>query len=97
MVEKDSPVLHGDIPVFLAKDAVEFVPPAKIKKDFYSPYFIVPKKGSGSRPILDLHVINGALHRLPYLDISVQSLPFQSVPVSCIFTKVAEAAIDPLR
>lgn len=30
----------------------------------YSPYFIVPKKGGRLRPILDLRVLNQALHRL---------------------------------
>ncbi len=36
------------------------------KSGFYSPYFIVPKKGDGLRPILDLHVLNWALHKLPF-------------------------------
>ncbi len=35
------------------KDAIEPVPPAEMRQGFYSPYFIVPKKGSGLRPILD--------------------------------------------
>ncbi len=33
---------------------------------FYSPYFIIPKKGGGLRPILDLLVLNRALHKLLY-------------------------------
>ncbi|XP_051551621.1 uncharacterized protein LOC127439454 isoform X1 [Myxocyprinus asiaticus] len=37
-----------------------------MKKGFYSPYFIVPKKGGGLQPILDLRVLNQALHRLPF-------------------------------
>ncbi len=32
----------------------------------YSPYFIVPKKDGGLRPILDLRVLNRALHKLPF-------------------------------
>ncbi len=35
------------------KDAIEPVPPAEMRQGFYSPYFIVPKKGGGLRPILD--------------------------------------------
>ncbi len=35
------------------KDAIEPVPPAEMKQGFYSPYFIVPKKDGGLRPILD--------------------------------------------
>ncbi len=41
----------------LAKDAIEPVPPAEMRQGFYSPYFIVPKKGGGLRPILDLRVL----------------------------------------
>ncbi len=52
--------------VLLAKDAIEPVPPAEMKSGFYSPYFIVPKKGGGLRPILDLCVLNRALHKLPF-------------------------------
>ncbi len=37
-----------------------------MKSGFYKPYFIVPKKGSGLRQILDLHVLNRALHKLPF-------------------------------
>ncbi|XP_057183479.1 uncharacterized protein LOC130550118 isoform X1 [Triplophysa rosa] len=33
---------------------------------FYSPYFIVPKKGGGLRRILDLRVLNRHLHKLPF-------------------------------
>ncbi|KAL0188118.1 hypothetical protein M9458_015217, partial [Cirrhinus mrigala] len=58
----------------LAKDAIEPVPPADMKKGFYSPYFIVPKKGGGLRPILDLRVLNRALHRLPFKILTVRHM-----------------------
>jgi hypothetical protein len=61
-----APVLRAEIAVLLAKDAIEPVPPADMKTGFYSPYFIVPKKGGGLRPILDLRVLNRSLHRLPF-------------------------------
>ncbi len=48
------------------KDAIKPVPPAEMRQGFYSPYFIVPKKGGGLRPILDLRVLNRALHKLPF-------------------------------
>ncbi len=35
------------------KDAIEPVPPAEMRQGFYSPCFIVPKKGGCLRPILD--------------------------------------------
>lgn len=44
-----------------------------MKKDFYSPYFIVPKKDSGLRPILDLHFPNQDLHRLPDQDVGAEA------------------------
>ncbi len=61
----DAPILRAEIAVLLAKDAIEPVPPADMRSGFYSPYFIVPKKSGGLRPILDLRVLNRALHRLP--------------------------------
>ena len=61
-----APVMRADIAVLLVKGAIEPVPPADMKTGFYSPYFIVPKKGGGLRPILDLRVLNRSLHRLPF-------------------------------
>ncbi len=59
---RDAAVLHEEIAVLLAKDAIEPVTPAEMRPGFYSPYFIVPKKGGGLRPILDLWVLNRAIH-----------------------------------
>ncbi len=66
VLSKDAPVLRAKVAVLLAKDAIEPVPPAEMKSGFYSPYFIVPKKDGGLRPILDLRVLNRALHKLPF-------------------------------
>ncbi|KAL0180335.1 hypothetical protein M9458_025777, partial [Cirrhinus mrigala] len=55
--DTDASVLRAEIAVLLAKDAIEPVPPAKMKSGFYSPYFIVPKKSGGLRPILDLRAL----------------------------------------
>ncbi len=63
---RNAPVLREEIAVLLAKDAIEPVPPAEMRQGFYSPYFIVPKKGGGLQPILDLRVLNRALHKLPF-------------------------------
>ncbi len=62
----DAPVLRAEIAVLLAKDAIDPVPPADMRSGLFSPYFIVPKKGGGLRPILDLRVLNRALHKLPF-------------------------------
>ncbi len=66
VMSKDAPLLRAEVAVLLAKDAIEPVPPAEMKSGFYSPYFIVPKKGGGLRPILDLCILNRALHKLPF-------------------------------
>ncbi len=66
VVNKDASVLRAEVTVLLAKDAIELVPPAEMKTGFYSPYFIVPKKGRGLRPILDLRLLNWGLHKLPF-------------------------------
>ncbi len=57
---RNAPVLREEIDVLLAKDAIEPVPPAEMRQGFYSTYVIVPKKGGGLRPILDLRVLNRA-------------------------------------
>lgn len=44
---KDAPALRAEIAVLLVKNAIEPVPPTDTKTGFYSPYFIVPKKGGG--------------------------------------------------
>ncbi len=66
VLSKDAPVLRAEVAILLAKDAIEPVPPAEMKSGFNSPYFIVPKKDGGLRPILDLRVLNRALHKLPF-------------------------------
>ncbi len=63
-VHSDAPVLHAEVVVLLEKDAIKPVPLAEMKSGFYSPYFIVPKKGDWLRSILDLHILNRALHNL---------------------------------
>ncbi len=139
----DAPILRAEIAVLLAKDAIEPVPPADMRSGFYSPYFIVPKKSGGLRPILDLRVLNRALHMLPfkmltpkrifgcvrpqdwfaaiglkdaYFHVSIlprhrpflrfafkgrayqyKVLPFGLSLSPRVFTKVAEAALVPLR
>ncbi len=123
------------ISVLLAKDLMVPVPPADMKAGFFSPYFIVPKKSGGLRPILGLRIlmpkmlmqnrIFGCIRHqvwsaaltwrpvLPCVDpsvpqaipavcvrrtsISVQVLPFGLSLSPRVFTKVAEAALVPLR
>ncbi|KAI2661975.1 hypothetical protein H4Q32_007693 [Labeo rohita] len=136
-------VLRAEIAVLLAKGVIETVPSAEMRKGFYSPYFIVPKKGDGLRPILDLRILNRTLHKRPfkmltlkhlftcvraqdwfvaidlkdaYFHVSIlprhrpflrfafegrayqyRVLPFCLSLSPLIFTKIAEAALTPLR
>ncbi len=129
------PWLVRGISVLLAKDVMVPVPPADMKAGFFSPYFIVPKKSGGLRPILGLRILmlkmlmqnrvfgcirpqvrSAALTWRPVLpcvdpsvpqaipavcvrrtSISVQVLPFGLSLSPRVFTKVAEAALVPLR
>ncbi len=85
---RNAPVLREEIAVLLAKDAIEPVPPAEMRQGFYSPYFIVPKKGGGLRPILDLRLLNRALHRLQFKMLTHRSM------IKCIQPRDWFAAID---
>ncbi|KAI2644452.1 Transposon Ty3-G Gag-Pol polyprotein [Labeo rohita] len=84
----DSAVLCVEVAVLLAKDAIEAVPPAEMKSGFYSPYFIVPKKSGGLRPILDLRALNRSLLRLPFKMLTTKRM------LTCIRHQDWFAAID---
>ncbi|KAI2645050.1 Transposon Ty3-G Gag-Pol polyprotein [Labeo rohita] len=81
-------VLRAEVAVLLAKDAIEPVPPAEMKSGFYSPYFIVPKKSGGLRPILDLRALNRSLFRLPFKMLTTKRM------LTCIRPQDWFAAID---
>ena len=51
-------VLQEEITSLISKRAIREVPQDRIKEGFYSRYFLVPKKGGGLRPILDLRALN---------------------------------------
>ncbi len=84
----DAHVLHAEIVVLLAKDVIEPVPPAGMRSGFYSPYFIVPKKSGGLRPILDLRLLNRRLHKLPFKMLTQKRI------FECIHPRDWFAAID---
>ncbi len=84
---RNAPVLCEEIAVLLAKDAIEPVPAAEMRKGFHSPYFIVPKKG-GQQPILDRRVLNRALHKLPFKMLTCRCI------IKCIQPPDWFAAID---
>lgn len=51
-------ILQEEINSLLYKGAVRIVPPEEKQNGFYSRYFLVPKRGGGLRPILDLRALN---------------------------------------
>ncbi|XDV32448.1 hypothetical protein PO909_003253 [Leuciscus waleckii] len=56
-------ILRQEVCSLLEKGVIEPVPPSERENGFYSRYFVVPKKGGGLRPILDLRPVNRALHK----------------------------------
>ncbi|XP_068583377.1 LOW QUALITY PROTEIN: uncharacterized protein [Cebidichthys violaceus] len=58
--------LYQELAALLAKGAIERVDPLSQPGGFYSTYFLVKKKGSGLRPVLDLRGLNKFLKVLPF-------------------------------
>ncbi|XP_073677299.1 uncharacterized protein [Garra rufa] len=56
-------VLEEEIASLLKKRAVRIVPPEDSHQGFYSRYFLIPKRGGGLRPILDLRILNKHLRK----------------------------------
>lgn len=55
---KEALILQEEIEALKSKGAIRVVPPEQCQAGFYSRYFLVPKKGGGLRPILDLRALN---------------------------------------
>lgn len=52
--EKNANILRQEINSLLLKEAIQVIPAEESKKEFFSQYFLIPKKWGGIRPILDL-------------------------------------------
>ena len=59
-------VLQEEIISLQKKGAIRIVPPEQNQSGFYSRYFLVPKKGGGLRPILDLRALNRYLRKYKF-------------------------------
>ncbi len=141
-----SPLCEAAMPLSYGKRSksswrrrVDLIPPANVKAEFYSPYFIVPKKGgrvtanlgladlepgSAQAPVQDVNAKTSAswdwfaainlkdayfhvsilLRHRPFLRFAfvIRAYQYKVLPFGLslsprIFTKVAEAAIVPLR
>ena len=61
--EQTKQLINLEIQGMLAKGAVQLVPPSQAGQGFLSTLFLVPKKGGGQRPVVNLRPLN---HFLPY-------------------------------
>ncbi len=71
---KDAHVLRSEVMHLLTKGAIEMVPPAQSESDFYSRYFLIPKKDGGLRPILDLRHLNRTLMKRSFRMITLKQI-----------------------
>ena len=88
LVGGNAPVMRAEIAALLAKGAIETVPPAEMRSGFYCPYFIVPRKTGGLRPILDLRILGCTLHRVPFKMLTAERI------FECVRPQDWFAAID---
>ncbi len=77
---EDAQVLRTEVMNLLEKLAIEIVTPAKSESDFYSRYFLVPKKDGGLQPILDLRILNYALMKRSFRIITLKQILSQICP-----------------
>ncbi len=72
--DKAAAVLREEINNLLNKRAIRVVPASEMNKGWYSCYFVVPKKGGGLRPILDLRVLNKYLRTYKFKMLTFRQL-----------------------
>ncbi len=79
---ENAQVLRAEVMNLLGKEAIEIVPPAQSESGFYSHYFLVSKKDSSLRPILDLRLLNYALMKRSFRMITLKQILLQICPGS---------------
>ncbi len=77
---EDAQVLRAEMIYLLVKGAIEVVPPAQSESGFYSRYFLIPKKDSGLRPILDFRLLNHTLTKRSFRMITLKQILSQIRP-----------------
>ncbi len=65
---------RAEVMNLLEKGAIEIIPPARSESDFYSRYFLVPKKDGSLRPILDLRLLNHTLMKRSFRMITLKQI-----------------------
>ncbi|XP_077060691.1 uncharacterized protein LOC143712393 [Siphateles boraxobius] len=73
-------VLQQEISSLLLKGAIEEITPGETERGFYSRYFLVPRKGGGLRPILDLRRLNFALYKGKFKMLTLKAIISQIRP-----------------
>ncbi|KAK7909772.1 hypothetical protein WMY93_014456 [Mugilogobius chulae] len=66
--------LLEEVSSLLLRGAVVEVQAERAGNGFYSPYFLVPKKSGGVRPILDLRILNGCIAKRPFRMLTTRHL-----------------------
>ena len=70
MIQEETAIVDQEIQVMLKKGAIKLVQP-NIKNQFLSSMFIVPKKDSGHRPVINLKKLN---KNIPYIHFKMEGL-----------------------
>uniref|UniRef100_A0A9J8DJL5 Uncharacterized protein n=1 Tax=Cyprinus carpio carpio TaxID=630221 RepID=A0A9J8DJL5_CYPCA len=70
-------ILSQELQTLLGKEAIEHVPFSGRESGYYSRYFLVPKKGGGVRPILDLRGLNRTIRALKFKMLTVKTVVSQ--------------------
>ncbi len=70
-------VLQQKLSSLLQKGAIEEVPQSEVERGFFSRYFLVPKRDSGLRPILDLRRLNFSLYKGKFKMLTMRTIMSQ--------------------
>ncbi|KAI2644321.1 Gag-Pro-Pol polyprotein [Labeo rohita] len=97
---KSAAVLQAEVTTLLPKGAIEPVPPAEMKKGFHSPYFIGDQGWFMAIDLKDVYFCVSILPRQFAFEgqaFQYKVLSFGLSLTPCVFTKIVEAALAPLR
>ncbi len=67
-------VLEEEISSLMRKGVIRVIPTRESHIGFYSRYFVIPKRGGGLHPILDLRVLNKHLRKYKFKMLSLRTL-----------------------
>ncbi len=70
-------VLQQELSSLLQNGAIEEVPQSEVERGFFSRYFLVPKRDSGLRPILDLRRLNLSLYKGKFKMLTMRTIMSQ--------------------